>query len=192
MKNTFSRIASFIALLLCVTFSVYAQSPHSTPESRQRMKERADYGIFRRQATALKEFAEERKKIPALQKENKETVKVFVTVDSVDSDDTAKNKFIQGYIVQQIGENSANAYELTFDRAQRKITTVKRTGESADPEAAEPKEKKETTTAAKKPGTTTTTPKATAKKKKDPDGDDEDEEEEEKEEKTPPSKEKDE
>ncbi len=191
MKNTFSRVATFIAILLCTTLSLWAQSPHSTPESRQRMKERADYGVFRRQATALKEFAEERKKIPALQKENKEAVKVFVTVDSVDNDDTAKNKFIQGYIVQQIGENTANAYELTFDRAQRKITNVKRTGESADPEAAEPKEKKETTAAAKKSGTTTTTPKATAKKKKDPDGDDEDEEEE-KEEKTPPSKEKDE
>lgn len=187
MKNTFSRIATFIAILLCTTFSLWAQSPHSTPESRQRMKERADYGIFRRQAAALKEFAEERKKIPALQKENKETVKVFVTVDSVDNDDTAKNKVIQGYIVQQIGENTANAYELTFDRAQRKITTVKRTGESADPEA-EPKEKKEST-AAKKPATAPT--KATPKKKKDPDGDDEDEEEE-KEEKTPSSKEKDE
>jgi hypothetical protein len=190
MKNMFIRITAFIAILLCSTFSLWAQLPHSTPESRQKMKERADYGIFRRQAAALKEFGEERKKIPALQKENKETVKVFVAVDSIDSDDTTKNKFIQGYIVQQIGENTANAYELTFDRAQRKITTVKRTGESADPEAGEPKEKKTTTAAAKKPGTTAAKP--APKKKKDPDGDDEDEEEEEKEDKTPPSKEKDE
>lgn len=192
MKHMF-KISSALAVVLfsILSFTAFAQTPHSTPEQRQKVKERADYGVFRRQAMALKEFSEERKKISALQKENKEPVKVFVTVDSVDNDDTAKNKVIQGYIVQQIGENTANAYELTFDRATRKITNIKRTGESAEPEAAEPKEAKEkkVAPATKKTGDT---PKATpAKKKKDPDADDEDEEEE-KEEKTPPSKEKDE
>ena len=174
-----------ITILLCLSFPALslaqAPTPHSTPESRQRSKDRSDYSLFRRQITASKEFTEERKKIPLLQKENKEIVKVYVTMDSTETDDTAKNKFLQGFITQQIGENTANAYELTFDRTTRKITTIKRTGESTEPEPAEVKEKP----AAKK-GTEVKKP--APKKKKD--GDEDDEEEEEKEEK--PSKEKDE
>ena len=174
-----------ITILLCLSFPALslaqAPTPHSTPESRQRSKDRSDYSLFRRQITASKEFTEERKKIPLLQKENKEIVKVYVTMDSTETDDTAKNKFLQGFITQQIGENTANAYELTFDRTTRKITTIKRTGESTEPEPAEVKEKP----AAKK-GTEVKKP--APKKKKD--GDEDEEEEEEKEEK--PSKEKDE
>ncbi len=174
-----------ITILLCLSFPALslaqAPTPHSTPESRQKSKDRSDYSLFRRQITASKEFTEERKKIPLLQKENKEIVKVYVTMDSTETDDTAKNKFLQGFITQQIGENTANAYELTFDRTTRKITTIKRTGESTEPEPAEVKEKP----AAKK-GTEVKKP--APKKKKD--GDEDDEEEEEKEEK--PSKEKDE
>ena len=174
-----------ITILLCLSFPALsiaqAPTPHSTPESRQKSKDRSDYSLFRRQIIALKEYGEERKKIPALQKENKELVKVFVTMDSTETDDTAKNKFLQGFITQQIGDNTANAYEITFDRTSRKITTVKRTGESTDPEPTEVKAKP----APKKDGEIK---KATPKKKKD--GDEDDEEEEEKEEK--PSKEKDE
>ena len=174
-----------ITILLCLSFPTLsiaqAPTPHSTPESRQKSKDRSDYSLFRRQITASKEFTEERKKIPLLQKENKEIVKVYVTMDSTETDDTAKNKFLQGFITQQIGENTANAYELTFDRTTRKITTIKRTGESTEPEPAEVKEKP-----APKKGTEVKKP--APKKKKD--GDEDDEEEEEKEEK--PSKEKDE
>ena len=176
-----------IAILLCFASPtlLFAQAPglHSTPESRQKSKDRSDYSLFRRQITALKEFAEERKKIPALQKENKEVIKVYVTMDSTESDDTMKNKFLQGFITQQIGDVSTNAYELTFDRTLRKITTVKRTGESTDPEPAEIKEKP-----APKKGTEV---KKTAPKKKKTGDDDDEEEEEEKEEKTPAGKEKD-
>ncbi len=171
-----------ITILLCLSFPALslaqAPTPHSTPESRQKSKDRSDYSLFRRQITASKEFTEERKKIPLLQKENKEIVKVYVTMDSTETDDTAKNKFLQGFITQQIGENTANAYELTFDRTTRKITTIKRTGESTEPEPAEVKEKP-----APKKGTEVKKP--APKKKKD--GDEDEEEEEEK-----PSKEKDE
>lgn len=181
------KLTGIIMALLCLISShllAQAPTPHSTPESRQRAKDRADYSLFRRQVTALKEYAEERKKIPALQKENKELVKVYVTVDSADSDDTTKNKIITGYITQQIGESTNNAYEITFDRATRKILNVKRTGESADPEPAEEKEKKAPVVKKAEGGKA-----PVAKKKK---GDDEDdEEEEEKEEKTPAGKEKD-
>lgn len=174
-----------ITILLCFSCStiLLAQPParHASPEAKQKAKDRSDYSLFRRQITALKEFSEERKKIPALQKENKELVKVYVTMDSTETDDTAKNKFLQGFITQQIGDNTTNAYEITFDRTTRKITTVKRTGESAEPEPAEVKEKP-----APKKGTEVKKP--APKKKKDGDEDEEEDEEE----KTPAGKEKDE
>ena len=186
MKN---KIAQITCLLLVCSFGMMAQQPpvrHASPEVRQRARDRSDYSLFRREITALKEFAEEKKKALAIQKENKEVVKVIATIDSVDTDDTAKMKTITGYITQQIGDVSANAYELTFDRTTRKITGIKRTGESTEPEVAEPKAKPATPKAEVKKA-------APAKKKKT--GDDEDEEEDEKEEKedkTPASKEKDE
>ncbi|NDC41908.1 MAG: hypothetical protein EBZ77_10215 [Chitinophagia bacterium] len=151
-------------------------APHSTPESRQKAKLRMDYSTFRREINALKEFAEERKKIPALQKEQKAPVKVVATIDSIETEDDAKVTTLTGYITQIIGENSSNAYEVTFDRATRKITQVKRTTEAVEPEATAPAAKP----AAKKPA-----PKAhTSPKKDDDDADDE-------EEKAPAGKEKD-
>jgi len=175
-----------ITLLLCFAFqaTLFAQAPvrHASPEVRQRARDRSDYALFRRQMSTLKEFAEERKKIPALQKENKrEIVKVGTAVDSVETDDTAKSKFITGYITQQIGDNSANAYEITFDRTLRKIINVKRTGESTEPEQAEVKEKKTTA----KDGAVK---KAAPKKKRTGDDEEEEEEKEEKEEKEPKEK----
>lgn len=175
-----------IVILLCCSFpvAVLAQVPvrHASPEVRQRAKDRSDYSLFRREIGTLKEFADERKKIPALQKENKEVVKVTATIDSVDSDDTTKNKFLTGYITQTIGDNATNAYELTFDRTTRKITHIKRTGESAEPEPAEVKEKKVPPK--------TEVKKAAPKKKKS--GDEEDDEEEEEKEEKSSGKEKDE
>ncbi len=183
------KFALLLLICLFATAGIYAQAPkpHASPEVRQRARDRADYGTFKRKIAELKEFSEERKKIPLLQKENKEAVKVYATVDSVETDDTTKAKTMTGYITQQIGESTANAYEVTYDRATKKITAVKRTGESVDPEAAEAKEKPASKkTDAKKAEVKKASP---AKKKKD--GDDEDgDEEEEKEEK--PSKEKDE
>ena len=183
MKNKTALLA-----IICCSFStcLTAQTTpvrHASPEVRQKAKDRSDYNLFRREISALKEFSEERKKIPALQKENKEPVKVVATIDSVDTDDTAKMKTITGYITQQIGDVSTNAYEVIFDRTSRKITYVKHTGESAEPEAAEPKVKAAPKTDVKK----------AAPKKKKKSGDDEDEDEDEdKDEKSPGGKEKDE
>lgn len=180
------KLRLLFALLLCACCYVsFAQTPHSTPESRQKAKDRADYALFRRQATALKEFGEEKKKIAALQKENKEVVKVYFTVDSTEGDDSTK-KTITGYITQSVGESANNAYELIFDRTVRKITGIKKTGESMEPEAAEEKEKK--APVVKKADGSGKVP--VAKKKKD--GEEDDEEEDEKEDKTPASKDKDE
>ncbi len=165
-------------LLLCLAFGqvVFAQVPHASPEVRQKARDRADYGTFRRKINELKEFAEERKKIAKLQKENKEQVKVYATIDSVETDDTTKMKILTGYITQQVGESVANVYELTYDRAAKRITNIKKTGEGVDPEAAEPKEK----ATKKKPEAGTK--QAAPKKKKDGD-DEEGEEDTEKEEK---------
>ena len=180
MKSKVAILHFFILSLL--SGSIWAQLPpvrHASAEAKQKSKDRAEYGAFRKEIAALKEFADEKKKIPKLQKENKEVVKVIVTIDSVETDD-ASIKTLTGYITQQIGDNSTNAFEIIFDRATKKITTVKRTGESADPEPVEAKTK---TTAVKKV--------APAKKKKEGDEDEEEEDKEEKEEK-PAGKEKDE
>lgn len=179
------KIFAIVVMLLAGFTAVLAQT-HSTPEMRARAKERSDYSLFRRQIGALKEFADEKKKIPALQKEAKEPVKVYATVDSTETDDSTHAKFLTGFITQQVGETANNAYEVTFDRATRKIIKVKRTGEAIEPEAAEEKPNAKPAADTKKAdGAKKATP---AKKKKDSDEDDE--EEEEKDEK--PTKEKDE
>ena len=177
MKN---KIAILSILCLLISANLFAQRPpmKQSEESKQRSKDRAEYGAFRHQASTLKEFADEKRKIPKLQKDNKAIVKVVITIDSVDNDEV---KALTGYITQQIGDNSVNVYELTFDRAAKKITAVKKTGDGEDPEAKEPQEK----TTVKK-GTAAPEAKKAVKKKKDDDDDDDEDE------KTPPSKEKDE
>jgi len=147
-------------------------TPHSSPEARAKMKAKQDYAAFRKEITALKEFADEKAKIKALQKENRVIVRVIPTIDSVEADDDAQAKTLTGYITQVVGDNTANAYEIQFDRATRKITAVKRTADAIEPEEeakVKPAVKKTTTT-------TTTTTKTTTKKK---DGDEEEEGEEE-------------
>ena len=144
-------------------------TPHSSPEARAKMKAKQDYAAFRKEITALKEFADEKAKIKALQKEHRVIVRVIPTIDSVEADEDAQAKTLTGYITQVVGDNSANAYEIQFDRATRKITAVKRTADAIEPEeqtTAKPAVKK----------TTTTTTKTTTKKK---DGEEEEESEEE-------------
>ncbi len=168
-------------LLLTITFTSHAQVDKSdakeaktdrkqdirenAAEHKQLSKQKVDYNLFRRQMLALKEYGDERKKIPALQKASKMTVKIVVYVDSLDgSDDNSKT--LTGYIAENVGDNSTNIYEITYDRAQKKITAVKPTGETSDIEQDENADAKKP--AAKKPG---------AKKAKgdddDDDGDDE-------------------
>jgi len=181
MKNKISLL-SLVFVAMSHIVGAQAPMPHASPEVRQRARDRADYNTFRRKIGELKEFAEEKKKIPLIKKETKEVVKVYATIDSVDTDDdTTKLKTLTGYITQQVGDNIANAYQITFDRTTKRITSVKRTGDAVEPEGAEAKEKP----AAKKPEATKATPK---KKKTGDEDEDDDTDKDEKEEKEPKEK----
>ena len=127
-----------------------------------RINEKNDYALFRKQVAALKEYADEKKKIPKLQADNKVPVKVVVAIDSIDEGDTV-TKVLTGYIVQNVGDNATLMYDITFDRAQKKIISVKRTQEAIDAD----KEDSENA-AEKKQGV-----KPAVHKKKDDDDDDE-------------------
>lgn len=172
------KIALFLILCLTSCSVTFAQAQRQKMDEDEkaekrdartnRINDKNDYAIFRRQMLSLKEYTAERNKIPNLQKANKMPVKVSVVVDTtIDIDDEAGKKSLVGYIKQDIGDNSSNVYEVTFDRAQKKIVNVKFTGEASDVE------KEEKTTAPKKaaPG------KTVHKKNKDDDDDDEPEDE---------------
>lgn len=130
----------------------------------ERMKDKADYSTFHRQMLTLKEYLEERKKIPALQKANKAPVKVVAAVDS-SADGDNPNK-LTGYIRQDVGDNSSNIYEVTFDRKSKTIVSVKRS------EEGEGVEKEEKASGSKKKENTKIIKKT---KKDDDESDDEDE-----------------
>ena len=160
-----------IVLLLLLSFNItsYAQTDKddrkqdirdNAQEKKTITKEKVDYNLFHRQIIALKEYADERKKIPALQKASKMPVKIVSTIDSVDDVlDNEKNKTLTGYITENVGDNSVNVYEITYDRSLKKIVSVKATGETSDVEQDESDKK-------------TGVKKTNAKKKK---GDDDDE-----------------
>ena len=160
-----------IVLLLLLSFNItsYAQTDKddrkqdirdNAQEKKTITKEKVDYNLFHRQIIALKEYADERKKIPALQKASKMPVKIVSTIDSVDDVlDNDKNKTLTGYITENVGDNSVNVYEITYDRSLKKIVSVKATGETSDIEQDESDKK-------------TGVKKTNAKKKK---GDDDDE-----------------
>ena len=137
-----------------------------------RVSNKNDYAVFHRQILALPEYLDERKKMPALQKTTKSVVKVTAVVDSLEDDDNSKA--LTGAIRQDIGDNTTNIYELTFDRKTKKIVGVKRTPEAieADKEAKEAAADKE-----EKTTTVKTKEKTVVKKKKDDDDDDDADEE---------------
>jgi hypothetical protein len=128
----------FILLIICAHTS-FAQKEKMTREDKQekiearaeRIRDKTDYTLFRRQMLSLKEYAEERRKVPVLQKTNKEPVKVTAVVDSLSDggDKDPQNKTLTGYIRQTIGDNSSEIYEVTFDRTRKIILSVKRTGD---------------------------------------------------------------
>lgn len=160
-----------IVLLLLLSFNItsYAQTDKddrkqdirdNAQEKKTITKEKVDYNLFHRQIIALKEYADERKKIPALQKASKMPVKIVSTIDSVDDVlDNEKNKTLTGYITENVGDNSVNVYEITYDRSLKKIVSVKATGETSDIEQDESDKK-------------TGVKKTNAKKKKGDDDDD--------------------
>lgn len=153
-------------LLSFLSFCISVSAQNAPSAYKQKTKDRADYNNFKQQIMHLKEYAEERKKIPKLQKENHVPIKVTATIDTSEADDDQKN-ILTGHITQQIGDNSSNAYDITYDRTSTKIITIKKTGDADDPEAMESKKDKEA-----KP--VTTHPKS--KKNKEDEEDDSDEE----------------
>ena len=144
MKNKFT-LFFFLCLVLCV--STFAQKKEKMEQDEKdekrearstRIKDKTDYALFHRQMLSLKEYGDERRKIPNLQKANKMPVKVTAVVDTtIDADDEAGSKTLIGYIRQDIGDNTSNVYEVTFDRAQKKIVGVKFTGEPNELEKEE-------------------------------------------------------
>lgn len=133
-----------LCLTLCTTAIAQRQKMDEDEKAEKRdaratrIKDKTDYGLFHRQMLSLKEYNAERSKIPSLQKANKMPVKVTAVVDTtMDMDDDAGNKTLIGYIKQDIGDNSTNVYEVTYDRAQKKIVNVKYTGEGNDADREE-------------------------------------------------------
>ena len=161
------------AILLLISFTITSHAQDDKTDRKQELrdnaaekkiasKQKVDYNLFRRQMLTLKEYGDERKKIPALQKATKMTVKIVAYVDSLDdAGDDAKT--LVGYISENIGDNSTNIFEITYDRALKKIITIKPTGETPDIEQDDADVKK------------ATPKKATTKKAKGDDDDDADE-----------------
>lgn len=111
-------------------------------EKKAANKNKVDYTVFRRQILTLPEFDAEKKKLAELKKQTGGVPKIYAVVDSLnDADD---GKMLTGYILTTLGDNSANVYEITFDRMQRKIVKVKPTGEkleAATPDVVERRDK---------------------------------------------------
>jgi len=164
-----------LVFALLLSLSSFAQQEKMTREDKDeknearsgRIKDKTDYALFHRQMLSLKEYLDERKKIPNLQKVNKMPVKVLVVIDSVDDGDDSKK--LMGYVTQNIGDNTTNIYEVAFDRTLKKIIAVKHTAEATEAEKEEASEKTEKTTVKK-----TEVKKTTVKKKSDDDDDDDD------------------
>lgn len=144
-------------------------------ERRSRAKDRVDWNLFRRQMLTLKEYSDERRK-------NKPPAKIVTIVDTNDDGGDTKPRILNGYITLLSGDNTVNLYEVTYDRVQKAITSVKRTQEAAEMEKEEPttrttKPTKEKPEAKEKPGTKPPA-KPVVKRKPVKKGTDEDDEEE--------------
>lgn len=175
MKNKISLLLAFFIMLALTTF---AQKEKMTREEKDeknqarlaRISNKNDYVIFRRQMLALKELADERKKIPAIQKTTKAPVKIVPVIDSLDEEADANNKSLLGFIRQDIGDNSTNLYEVKFDRTQKKIVAITHTPEGIEADKELMADKEEKTTTVK------TTTKTVVRKKTTEDDEDMDEE----------------
>ena len=154
MKN--KTILLFI-LCLALNIASFAQKEKMTREEKDeknqartnRINSKNDYTIFHRQILGLKQYQDERKKIPYLQKANKgAVVKVVAVVDSLDEEEDSKSKNLQGFIRLDVGDNSTNMYEVIFDRTQKKIISANRTQEAMDADKEAAADKQERTNAA--------------------------------------------
>jgi hypothetical protein len=174
MKN----ILSILAVILSMCGTVAAQQDkderredrkEAQEEKKANNKNKVDYSVFRRQILTLPEYAEQRGKLQEIRKAGKGIPKIYAVVDSLN--DTEDAKLLTGYIMLTLGDNTANVYEVTYDRAVKKIVQVKPTGETLDIE------KEERTEPTSKQNVKKSAPK---KKTGDDDEDDEEDEEEEK------------
>lgn len=148
-------------------------------EKRATNRNKVDYTVFRRQILTLPEFDAEKKKLAELRKQTGGAPKIYAVVDSLNEADDSK--MLTGYIVTSLGDNTANVYEISFDRVQKKIVKVKPTGEKLEAESTEVIERRDKN--AKQ---------APKKKKKDDEDEDDSEGEDEPEEKPERRKQKDE
>ncbi len=133
-------------------------------EKKAKNNDRVDYNLLRRQILTLPEYAEQRSRLQEIRKAGKGIPKIYAVVDSLNDNNDAKK--LVGYIMLTLGDNSANVYEVTYDRAAKKIVQVKPTGETLEIDKEE----------ATEPGSKQNVKKPTARNKKS-DEDDEDEEE---------------
>ena len=127
------KLSLLSVALVALVSVVVAQSS----DTRMRVADKSDIINFHRQILGLKEYNDERSKIPALQKANKVTVKVKAIVDTADlssdgDEDGKPNTKLTGYIRQEIGSESYDLYQLTFDRIKKKITAVVPVTDSAE------------------------------------------------------------
>jgi len=170
MRNVF-----LATILMLSALAGYGQQKNkddrkeATEERKSANKDRVDYTVFRRQILTLTEFSDERRKLAQLKSDGKGIGKIYAVVDS--TNEQPDDKFLKGYIQLVMADNTANVYELTFDRNLKRIILVRPTGEQLEVEKATPTTRKPT--AAKPPL------KAKPKKKT---GDEEEEEEAEEEE----------
>ncbi|MES2701822.1 MAG: hypothetical protein V4649_04240 [Bacteroidota bacterium] len=152
----------YILSVVCLTVLSLSANAQMDKEEKQDRKaasqQKVDYNLFRRQMLTLKEYSDERRKMAELQKTTKDQVKLVAYVDSTNEADDSKT--LVGYIRENVGENSTDLYEVTYDRSLKKIIFVKATGETVELDEERAKGK---------PGTK----KPAAKKSKD-DEDDED------------------
>ena len=127
------KIVFLIIACLCISKGIYAQTDE---DAKPVIIDKTDIIAFHRQILSLKEYIEERSKIPSLQKINKVTVRVKAIVDTnnsnSDGEDEVKTNKLIGYIRQEVGDNAANIYEVTYDRTKKKITAVVPTGDSLE------------------------------------------------------------
>lgn len=168
--------------MMCNLLNAQTRDNEERKEEQQEKKannrNKVDYTVFRRQILTLPEFDAEKKKLSELRKQTGGVPKIYAVVDSLNDADDSKQ--LIGYIVATLGDNTANVYEITFDRVQRKIVKVKPTGEQLEAERPDVVERRDKN--AKPP----------SKKKKTDDEDEDAEDEDEPEEKQERRKQKDE
>jgi hypothetical protein len=126
-------------LAICCLISVMAAAQGNKDDRREEQTEKKeankakiDYSVFRRQILTLPEFAEQRRKMAELRAQSGGVPKIYAVVDTLR--DNSEGNLLLGYIVTALGDNTANVFEVTFDRSLRKIILVTPTGETLEVE----------------------------------------------------------